>query len=75
MPLARYAMYAWGVQIYVAPTWDSSDNWVGTMQHIAREGRCRRNRLLHRDAAERNPGVATSSRSCTRRSKSRRTTG
>ena len=39
MPLARYAMYAWGVQIYVAPTWDSSDNWIGTMQHIAREGR------------------------------------
>nr|AAR97471.1 nitrilase [uncultured organism] len=39
MPLARYAMYAWGVQIYVAPTWDSSDGWVGSMQHIAREGR------------------------------------
>jgi nitrilase len=39
MPLARYAMYAWGVQIYVAPTWDSSPGWVGTMQHIAREGR------------------------------------
>ncbi len=41
MPLARYAMYAWGVQIYVAPTWDSSaDGWVPLMQHIAREGRC-----------------------------------
>jgi len=40
MPLARYAMYAWGTRIYVAPTWDSSDGWVGTMQHIAREGRC-----------------------------------
>jgi nitrilase len=40
MPLARYAMYAWGVEIYVAPTWDSSDGWVATMQHIAREGRC-----------------------------------
>lgn len=39
MPLARYAMYAWGVQIYVAPTWDSSAGWTGTMQHIAREGR------------------------------------
>lgn len=22
MPLARYAMYAWGTQIYLAPTWD-----------------------------------------------------
>jgi len=40
MPLARYAMYAQGVQIYVAPTWDSSDGWVPTLQFIAREGRC-----------------------------------
>jgi nitrilase len=40
MPLARYAMYAWGVNVYVAATWDSSDGWVGTLQHIAREGRC-----------------------------------
>jgi nitrilase len=41
MPLARYAMYAWGIDIYVAPTWDSSpDGWVPLMQHIAREGRC-----------------------------------
>ena len=55
MPLARYAMYAWGVQIYVAPTWDSSDDWVGTMQHIAREGRVRRHRLLHRDATDEIP--------------------
>ncbi len=40
MPLARYAMYAWGVQIYVAATWDSSETWVATLQHIAKEGRC-----------------------------------
>ncbi len=40
MPLARMALYAQGVDIYVAPTWDSSDGWIGTMQHIAREGRC-----------------------------------
>ncbi|MDP9180657.1 MAG: carbon-nitrogen hydrolase family protein [Chloroflexota bacterium] len=40
MPLARYAMYAWGVQIYVAATWDSSDAWVASLRHIAREGRC-----------------------------------
>ena len=38
MPLARYAMYSMGEQIHVAPTWDSSDNWVQSMQHIAREG-------------------------------------
>lgn len=40
MPLARYAMYAWGTQIYVAATWDSAESWLGTLQHIAREGRC-----------------------------------
>lgn len=40
MPLARFAMYAQGVEVYVAPTWDSGDEWIGTMQHIAREGRC-----------------------------------
>jgi len=40
MPLARYALYSQGVEIYVAPTYDSGDEWLGTMQHIAREGRC-----------------------------------
>jgi nitrilase len=40
MPLARYAMYAQGVDIYIAPTYDSGEGWTGTMQHIAREGCC-----------------------------------
>ncbi len=40
MPLARYALYAQGVEIYVAPTYDSGPGWIGTLQHIAREGRC-----------------------------------
>lgn len=38
MPLARQAMYSVGTEIYVAPTWDSSDNWLLSMQHIAKEG-------------------------------------
>ncbi len=38
MPLARAAMYAWGTQIYVAPTWDRGDMWVTSLQHIAKEG-------------------------------------
>ena len=40
MPLARYALYAEGVQVYVASTWDSGDAWLATMRHIASEGRC-----------------------------------
>ena len=40
MPLARYALYAQGIEIYVAPTYDSGDGWLGTLQHIAREGCC-----------------------------------
>jgi nitrilase len=39
MPLARAAMYARGVDIYLAPTWDTSDVWVSTLRHIAKEGR------------------------------------
>ena len=40
MPLARYALYSQGVEIYIAPTYDSGDNWISSLQHIAREGRC-----------------------------------
>jgi nitrilase len=40
MPLARYALYSQGVEIYVAPTYDSGDGWLGSLQHIAREGCC-----------------------------------
>lgn len=40
MPLARYALFAEGVQIYVASTWDHGDTWVSSMRHIAAEGRC-----------------------------------
>jgi nitrilase len=38
MPLARFALYAAGVQIYVAPTWDDGDTWIASMRHIAFEG-------------------------------------
>ncbi len=40
MPLARMAMYAKGVEIYLAPTADFRDSWQATMRHIACEGRC-----------------------------------
>jgi nitrilase len=40
MPLARFALFAQGVEVYVAPTWDEGDGWAATMRHIAMEGRC-----------------------------------
>ncbi len=40
MPLARAALYAQGVQLYIAPTYDSGDRWIATARHIAREGGC-----------------------------------
>jgi nitrilase len=39
MPLARYALYAWGAQIHVAPTWDRGEPWLSTLRHIGKEGR------------------------------------
>ena len=40
MPLARYALYSQGIEIYIAPTYDSGDDWIASLQHIAREGCC-----------------------------------
>jgi nitrilase len=40
MPLARFALFAQGCEIYVAPTWDEGGAWQATMRHIALEGRC-----------------------------------
>lgn len=37
MPLARYAMYRSGPQIWVAPTADDSDGWLASMRHVAIE--------------------------------------
>jgi nitrilase len=40
MPLARYALYAQGIEIYVAPTWDTGESWIASMRHIAKEAGC-----------------------------------
>ena len=37
MPLARYAVYRHGPQIWVAPTADDTDGWLASMRHIAIE--------------------------------------
>jgi nitrilase len=39
MPLARFALYESGVEIYLAPTADDSDAWHDSLRHIARESR------------------------------------
>ena len=39
MPLARFALYQSGVEIYIASTADDSDTWQSTLVHIARESR------------------------------------
>jgi predicted amidohydrolase len=37
MPVARYAVYRTGPQIWIAPTADDSDGWLATMRHVAIE--------------------------------------
>jgi nitrilase len=37
MPLARYAVYRGGPQVWVAPTADDSEGWLASMQHVAIE--------------------------------------
>ena len=40
MPLVRYALYAEGIELYLAPTYDEGETWNASMRHIAKEGRC-----------------------------------
>jgi predicted amidohydrolase len=37
MPLARWAVYEGGPQIWLAPTADDSDSWIASVRHIAIE--------------------------------------
>ena len=39
MPLARFSLYESGVEVYLAPTADDSEDWHVSVQHIAREAR------------------------------------
>jgi len=34
MPLARYALYGQGVQLYVAPTYDCGDAWILAARNV-----------------------------------------
>lgn len=39
MPLARFALYESGMEVYVASTADDGDAWQATLVHLARESR------------------------------------
>ncbi len=39
MPLARFALYESGVEVYIASTADDGDSWQATLRHIALESR------------------------------------
>jgi nitrilase len=39
MPLARAALYESGVEVYLAPTADDTEQWLESIRHIARESR------------------------------------
>jgi nitrilase len=39
MPLARFSLYESGVEIYLAPTAEDTEQWHDSMKHIARESR------------------------------------
>lgn len=38
LPLARYALYAWGTQLYIAAATEHGEPWLSTLRHIAKEG-------------------------------------
>ena len=56
MPLARFYLYAQGVDIWAAPTLATGDGWVTTLRHIAREGRLLRHRGQPLPARRPDPG-------------------
>jgi len=37
MPLARYGLYAQGMEIFVNPTWDNGETCLASLRHIAKE--------------------------------------
>ena len=59
MPLARFALYEAGVEIYIASTADDGDTWQSTLVHIARESRAF---VIAPSHFQRRPATRTTSR-------------
>jgi len=61
MPLARYALYAQGVDLLMAPTYDEGETWQCSVRHIAKEGRiyvASASMVLHREHVPEARGLA-----------------
>ncbi|XKE44784.1 carbon-nitrogen hydrolase family protein [Halomonas organivorans] len=40
MPLARFALYAQDLEVFINPTWDVGETRLASLRHIAKEGGC-----------------------------------
>lgn len=40
LPLARFALYAQNIDIFIVPSWESAETWLASLGRIAREGGC-----------------------------------
>lgn len=61
MPLARYALYAQGTDVLLAPTYDEGETCLCTVRHVAKEGRvyvASASMVLHRDHVPQAHGLA-----------------
>jgi nitrilase len=61
MPLARYALYAQGLDLLLAPTYDEGETWSCSVRHIAKEGRiyvASASMVLHREHVPEAYGLA-----------------
>ena len=60
MPLVRYALYAQGLDLLLAPTYDEGETWLCSVRHVAKEGRiyvASASMVLHREHVPESHGL------------------